>query len=145
MNLFIHSDRQSLIGRLESLGPDSVRRWGKMSPPQALAHLGCQIACALGELDVKPVFFPAIPGLRYLIVHVLPFPKGVPTAPELIVSDPKDLDTERRRVIDLIERAYARGPEGPFEPHPAFGRLSGKSWGVLMARHLDHHLRQFSA
>ncbi|MEM8994029.1 MAG: DUF1569 domain-containing protein [Acidobacteriota bacterium] len=145
MNLFIPSDRQKLIIRIESVEANSIRRWGTMTPPQALAHMGGQIACALGELDVKPVFFPVFPGLRYLVVHVLPIPKGVPTAPELIVSDPADLDTERRRLIELIERAAARGADGPFESHPAFGRLSGKSWGVLMARHLDHHLRQFSA
>jgi len=24
-----------------------------------------------------------------------------------------------------------------------FGRLSAKQWGVLMYRHVDHHLRQF--
>jgi hypothetical protein len=27
--------------------------------------------------------------------------------------------------------------------HPVFGTLSGKAWGALGWRHLDHHLRQF--
>jgi hypothetical protein len=27
--------------------------------------------------------------------------------------------------------------------HPAFGRLSGRAWGALVYRHMDHHLRQF--
>lgn len=116
-----------------------------MSLPQALAHMRGQLEAACGERQVAKVPFPRIPGLSYLIVHHLPFPKGAPTAPELLTSDPADLETERRRLVESIERAVARGPEGPFEPHPAFGRLSGKSWGVLMARHLDHHLRQFSA
>ena len=29
--------------------------------------------------------------------------------------------------------------------HPAFGALSRRAWGVLIYRHMDHHLRQFGA
>jgi len=29
--------------------------------------------------------------------------------------------------------------------HPAFGALSRRAWGVLIYRHMDHHLRQFDA
>lgn len=29
--------------------------------------------------------------------------------------------------------------------HPAFGPLSGKAWGFLVSRHIEHHLRQFGA
>lgn len=28
-------------------------------------------------------------------------------------------------------------------PSRVFGRISGRSWGVLQHKHLDHHLRQF--
>ena len=144
MNLFHDADRRKILERIQSLGEESPRLWGSMSLPQALAHMRGQLELAVGERKVARVPFPRIPGLSYLIVHHLPFPKGAPTAPELLTSDPADLETERRLLLDAIEKAATRGPEGPFEPHPAFGRLSGNSWGVLMARHLDHHLRQFS-
>ena len=29
--------------------------------------------------------------------------------------------------------------------HAAFGSMSGRDWSRLMAKHFDHHLRQFSA
>ena len=28
-------------------------------------------------------------------------------------------------------------------PHPVFGNLSYRAYGVLIARHADHHLKQF--
>ena len=28
-------------------------------------------------------------------------------------------------------------------PHSVFGRLTHNEWGVLAAKHIDHHLRQF--
>ena len=31
----------------------------------------------------------------------------------------------------------------PLPEHPAFGVLSHKAYGVLIARHTDHHFRQF--
>jgi len=27
--------------------------------------------------------------------------------------------------------------------HSFLGRLSGEEWGIMMYKHLDHHLRQF--
>jgi len=30
-------------------------------------------------------------------------------------------------------------------PRCFFGKLSGKEWGELMYKHIDHHLRQFGA
>ena len=48
------------------------------------------------------------------------------------------------KLKSTIERAGLRDPEGTFAPHPAFGELRGKNLAVLMGRHLDHHLRQFS-
>jgi hypothetical protein len=43
----------------------------------------------------------------------------------------------------LMDRFAARGQDGPWVDHPAFGRLSPRAWGVLVYRHMDHHLRQF--
>ncbi|MEO6039860.1 MAG: hypothetical protein ABIQ93_15705, partial [Saprospiraceae bacterium] len=39
-NLFNTEDRKKLIVRLQHLSPDQQRRWGRLSLPQILPHLG---------------------------------------------------------------------------------------------------------
>jgi hypothetical protein len=43
----------------------------------------------------------------------------------------------------LVERFGTRDPRGVWPESKVFGRISGRSWGVLQHKHLDHHLRQF--
>lgn len=45
----------------------------------------------------------------------------------------------------IIERAAAQSSGGTWQPHPAFGILSTADWGVLIHKHVDHHLVQFGA
>jgi len=81
--------------------------------------------------------------LKQLIIYWLPFPKGVPTAPELLARQPLEWQGEMQALRQELAAVVERGPSGPFVPHPAFGRLTPRAWGVLVYRHLDHHLRQF--
>jgi hypothetical protein len=102
---------------------------------------------ALGELPVasksKRVFqvFP----IKHLILHVAPFPKGAPTAPELLVSAAGPVDAIRSELVSLVERIGAGPREGNGPAHPLLGRLSFQEWGVAAYKHTDHHLRQFGA
>ena len=102
---------------------------------------------ALGELPVRPKnkrAFQTFP-LKHLALYVIPFPKGAPTAPELLAGQPGDFEADRARLRALLEQ-FGTGPEeGPGPAHPLFGPLSRKEWGVLVYKHTDHHLRQFSA
>lgn len=88
----------------------------------------------IGEMKVAPKRGPLRnPLLRYLVIHVLPWPKGAPTAPEIIPPiDPGDFRENVGQLRSAINRIGA-----------AFGEINGKNLGVLAARHLDHHLRQF--
>ena len=87
-----------------------------------------------------PIRFPP---LKQLIIYWLPWPKGVPTAPELLARPPSEWQGELVTLRDELAALVKRGRSGPFVPHPAFGRLTPRAWGVLVYRHLDHHLRQF--
>ncbi len=80
-----------------------------------------------------------------LILHVVPFPKGAPTAPELLGSDAAALDSIRSELASLVERIGTGPCEGEGPVHPLFGRLSFREWGVVTYKHADHHLRQFGA
>jgi hypothetical protein len=109
-----------------------------------IVHLCDNMRMALGELPVASKRLPIrYPPLKQLIVYWLPFPKGVPTAPELLARRPAAWADDVAGLKALIGRAGERGQAASWPEHPAFGRMSGRAWGVLMYRHIDHHLRQF--
>lgn len=132
------------VERVARLEPDTPARWGKFNAPKMLAHLNDSLRMAIGELDVAPRPGPLRnPVFRYIAVHVLPFPKGVPTAPELLArGDRAEFNGERAAFGGLIAKVGTR-KDVVWPDHPAFGRMSRKDWGVLVYRHTDHHLRQF--
>ncbi|MFI5185002.1 MAG: DUF1569 domain-containing protein [Vicinamibacteria bacterium] len=140
-------DRARLLRRLDSLTEQSIRKWGQMTSAGMLLHL-CQSArMALGDLPVKPRnrrAFQTFP-LKHLLLYVVPFPKGAPTAPELRPIEPGELEVERASLRTLIERLGAGPRDGPGPVHPLFGPLSRREWGVLNYKHADHHFRQFGA
>ena len=134
-----------LLERIGRLKPDDRPSFGKMNVNQMVVHCTGGVQMMIGELPVAPKPGPfRIPFLRYLVIHVLPWPHGAPTAPELIPPvEPGDFSANVARLKSAVERVSKRDPQGEFSPHPAFGQINGKNLGVLMARHLDHHLRQF--
>ena len=138
--------RRELQARFGTITPDRTPKWGRMSAPQMVTHAADALWMAIGELACEPKRSP----LRYapikqLVIYVLPWPKGVPTAPELLARKPTTWSTDLHELSALIDRIGSRGPAGPLADHPAFGRLSSRTWGALMYRHLDHHLTQFGA
>ena len=142
-----HSDRTEICRRIGKVTSDSVPRWGRFDVLAMLNHLKLSALMALGELPVackaKRVFqvFP----LKHLILYVAPFPKGAPTAPELLVPDETPFSAIRSELVSLVERIGAGPREGDGPVHPLMGRLSYREWGVATYKHTDHHLRQFGA
>lgn len=144
--LFDGVARAEINKRVGALRPDAQRKWGTMTVEKMLAHVADGLRAALGELAVEPKNTPfRFAPIRYLILYVLPFPKGAPTAPELLARQPESIETEIRAVQSLLERLAQRANQETWPVHGAFGKMSGQDWGVLHYRHLDHHLRQFSA
>lgn len=145
-SVFHQNDRLSLARRLDAVNSASTPRWGRMDSRQMLTHLTDSIRMTLGELEVRPRSGPLrFPPLRHAIIHWLPFPKGAPTAPELLARRAEDCDAERAALKHLLERLGAMEGAREWPEHPAFGRLGSRDWGVLVHRHVDHHLRQFGA
>jgi hypothetical protein len=119
-----------------------------MDAKAMLTHLRDSALMALGELPVackNRRAFQVFP-IKHLILYVAPFPKGAPTAPELLVPDEAaSVDAIRSDLVSLLERVGAGPREGHGPIHPLFGRLSFREWGVATYKHTDHHLRQFGA
>ncbi len=143
-SIFNPQDHRSLHDRVQRLRTDRQPQWGKMSTVQMVAHLADALRMASGELEVAPKKVPfRYSPLKELVLYVLPIPKGLPTAPELIARKPGDWSAEVAELREQLNGLVQRGAEALAPAHPAFGTLSAKQWGVLIYRHMDHHLRQF--
>jgi hypothetical protein len=137
-------ERQQLLERLERLSPEAMPRWGRMNAPQMLAHLVNWMEMAEGRLPTVDKRLPMRhPPLKQFIIYWMPWPKGVPTAPELIGRETSDWASAHAAVRQLIQSFEKRDPKAPWPVHPAFGTMTSRAWGVLGYRHTDHHFRQF--
>ncbi len=141
------ADRDALIARVERLSPDASAVWGRMNAAQMLAHCADALRMGLGDLAVKPkhATIPRMALVKWLFLNVLPFPKGAPTAKELISRAPETWEVERSQLIELMKRAGGDESRSVTAEHPLFGPLTRAQWGQLAWKHLDHHLRQFGA
>ena len=137
--------RASFTERVRKLNADTTPGWGKFHAAGMLAHLNDSYRMCTGELKVKSKNLP----LRYtpikqLVIYVAPFPRSAPTAPELVARcDSAVLDDEKKALETMFAKLASVKPGDPLQEHPAFGMLTYKAYGVLMARHTEHHFRQF--
>ena len=149
--------QEELLSRLRRVRPDTPRRWGRMSAPQMVCHLGDSFKGVMGLRGIIPATTLLNRTLvRCIALHTpLPWPKGVPTRPEVDQevggTPPGEFERDVRDLEALIER-FARpldstrgGPRRDFErqSHPIFGPLTEREWLRWGWRHADHHLRQF--
>ena len=146
-SFFDQNAGQQFKDRLADLKPDSERQWGKMDAAQMVAHLCKGMEQAMGEVCPPRIFFGRIIG-PFVRPHVLgddaPLRRNSPTVPGFAIEGNPDFSAERDRLRYLIDRAVAAGSRGcTSHPHSFFGRLTSEQWGILMYKHLDHHLRQF--
>lgn len=137
--------RAAFIERSKRLTPDTKPGWGKFHAAGMMAHLNDSYRMCLGELIVPPKNLPLrYTPLKQLVIYVLPFPKGAPTAPLLLKRcDGAQLADEQAAMIRMFDRLGAVKPGDPLQEHPAFGVLTHAQYGALLARHTEHHFRQF--
>jgi Protein of unknown function (DUF1569) len=140
-------DRGQIVERLGSLTASSTRRWGSLDVVGMLQHLNLSARMTLGELEVQSSnkrAFQMFP-LKHLILYVLPFPKGAPTAAELKPADVSSFEAEQTALLQFIERIGTGPTDGTGPAHPLFGPMTWREWGVVTYKHADHHLKQFGA
>jgi hypothetical protein len=137
--------RKAIVDRISRLTPDRKPIWGRFTAPEMVCHVSCDLRQGLGELDAGSPSGPLLRfPLNWLAIHVIPWPGGKgQSPPEFLATRPTTWAADVSRLRDLIERFGARGPNAPWPGSRVFGRISGRSWGVMEHKHLDHHLRQF--
>jgi hypothetical protein len=145
-NLFDPGAKQAILERLSKLGPQASRQWGKMDAAQMMAHVSTAMEAGTGDKPLKQRLIGKVfaPFVRRAFLGEKPFPRNSPTDPTFVMADAKDFAKEKEHLTKLIERFYSAGPDAAGKhTHSFLGRVSGDDWGVVMYKHLDHHLRQF--
>jgi Protein of unknown function (DUF1569) len=135
--------RAVLLERLACLTPERTPAWGRFTASAMVLHLIESIRMAKGEVRPKPRPLPLQFIVRPLVVHHLPWPKGAPTAPELLSRAPSNWNSDLAALHDAIATFPEPAAGAPLPDHPAFGKMTKRDWAVLLDRHVDHHLTQF--
>lgn len=146
-NLFEAQETKDAIARIENLTASTAPQWGKMNAAQMLAHVN--VAYDMAHTDQYPKAggfkkFMLKMFVKGAVVGPKPYAKNSRTAPEFIISDSRDFNAEKTKLVNYLQKTQELG-ESHFhnKESNSFGPLTGKEWNVLFAKHLDHHLTQF--
>lgn len=140
--------RAEIIARLRRLTPNSPRRFGRMTPHQAICHLSDSFRSMMTPVAITSVATPLSRTVMKWVALNAPmkWPSGVKTMPEVDQeiggTKPVEFARDREQLEALIEE-FATRRDGDFQPHPMFGRMTAREWQRWGWRHADHHLRQF--
>jgi len=146
-NIFSQSVADEIIERIQQLKPTTPAQWGKMNVSQMLAHCNVTYEMAYENKHPKPNFLMRMilkAFVKNLVVNEIPYKKNAQTAPAFLITDEKEFDKEKNRLIQYIQKTVDLGAES-FEQKEShsFGPLSITEWNNMFYKHLDHHLRQF--
>jgi hypothetical protein len=136
-----------LAHRLGRVQPGSARQWGTMTSHEMMCHLGDSFSAVLGERQASSnETWLSRTVVKWVALHTsLPWPKGVPTRPEVNPKQggtkPAEFERDRARALDLLQRFVL--PDARRVGHPTFGTLTRDEWMRWGYAHVDHHLRQF--
>lgn len=145
-SLFIITDKEEIIKRINTLTPDSQKGWGSLTVDQMLSHCRFGLENAMGKIDTKRSFLGRLLGgfMKSLATNDTPFKKGSPSPAGSISTDTLGFDYEKQLLIDAVNEFYDGGKGNVTDgPHAFFGHLTPTQWGGLMYKHVDHHLKQF--
>ena len=147
-NLYQPEAVDEVLSRIDKLQPAAQRQWGKMDVAQMMAHCSAALDMASGKLILPRLFIGRVigPFIKPIYSNDKPFSRGNPTDPKLVVADQRDFLREQQQ-LKVKVRQFQEGGEAKCtsHPHPFFGALTPREWGIGMYKHMDHHLRQFGA
>jgi hypothetical protein len=148
-NIFDKSVTDEVIDRINRLTPENQPVWGKMNAGQMLAHCSVTYDYIYDPRHQKT----KAKGLKKFLLKALikkgvcgekPYPKNGRTAPQFLITDQKDFEKEKSKLIGYIKQTQEEGAESfdGKESH-SFGVLNTTEWNNMFYKHLDHHLTQF--
>jgi len=147
-SLFIVTDKDEILARINKLTPDTQHLWGKMNVCQMLVHCQVGVESAIGDRYMSRTLMGKLIGrfFKSMATNNRSFGQGSPTHPDFIIGNTEEFSIEKDKLTALVQRMYDGGKHGATgNPHAFFGHLTPTEWGALMYKHIDHHLKQFGA
>ena len=143
-SIFDQSTRDELKGRIQLLDTNSTVQWGKMNISQMMRHCTMWDEMALGKTKYKQSFIGRLFGKTALndIMKDEPMKKNMPTVPSFKIKENIHVAEEKMKWMKLIDEYEYYGGNGFI--HPFFGFMTKDQMGLLVYKHMDHHLRQFN-
>ena len=146
-NVFLQSDSEEIILRINQLKTNLKPVWGKMSVGQMLAHCNVTYEMVFETMHPKPnmvvKFFLKI-FVKKSVVNDVSYPRNSRTGPQFLITGDKVFEVEKERLIKYIQKTQQSGANN-FEGKDSnsFGPLNANEWNNMFYKHLDHHLGQF--
>ena len=146
-DIFNKTVSEEIINRINSLKPNSERKWGKMTVDQMLAHCNVTYQLVYDSKIPKPKGFKKWmlkTFVKNIVVSEKPYKKNGRTAPEFLVTNEQDFKKEKDQLNSYILKTQELGSDyfDNKESH-SFGNLTKMEWNNMFYKHLDHHLNQF--
>src|SRR3954468_1729210 len=128
-HLFDSSAADEMNGRILRISSAAEKQWGKMDVAQMLAHCGNGLEMAIGTIKPKRQFIGKIIGgfLKSKYTDEKPFDKSSPTSDEIRITDSRDFNKEKERLLSLLNR-FSEEKKTTTHPHPFFGDLRPDEW-----------------
>ncbi len=146
-NIFTRNVSDDVIRRINMLSPQTQANWGKMTVDQMLAHVNVSYEMAFEDKHPKPNFFMRLIlklFVKKTVTGEAPYKRNSQTAPAFLITDERDFEVEKKRLIGFINKTQELG-EAHFDGKESlsFGALNKTEWNNMFYKHLDHHLTQF--
>lgn len=147
INVFDHNDTVKIIDRIEELTASTTPKWGKMNVEQMLAHCNVTYEMVYDNKHQRPGVFKRFLlklFVKNFVVSDKPYKQNLQTAPDFIISDSRNFENEKNRLVAYITKTQQLGAnyfDG--KESLSFGKLTKNEWNNLFGKHLDHHLTQF--
>src|SRR2546428_2216094 len=140
-SLFDAQRRDELLERIGRLAREGKPLWGRFTAPEMVCHVSCGLRQGLGELEAGPPTGPlAHAPLNWLLIHVVPWPKGKgKSPPEFLATRPTTWQADVSRLRALIGRFADRGPAGGGAARPGLCRPFRRSMGGLQYKQTHHN------
>jgi len=142
-SLFEESAYTEIKTRFNALTTKHQPSWGKMNVGQMVTHCQFPLKVALSEKPRKRSWNPLPLLFKKSLYSDKPWRKNLPTAPAAKITDQRDLEAEREKLLSMVDAFYAKRNQQEWQTHPMFGDFTHEQWGKLEYKHLDHHLVQF--
>jgi hypothetical protein len=148
------ADLTEMRGRVAMLAEADTARWGAMTLGQMMCHVADAYRYAVGEFvaaRMKSPYPMPVKMLKWFSLKApLPWPRGVPTVPEMnqgagAGTKPTEFRADRaalQAALDAFTERFAANSDMEAE-HPIFGAMTREDWMRWGWLHVDHHLRQF--